>query len=78
MVLFGIYWPSHMVRVGWKVSSLPFCYSVQYPMERKSTKLCLNWLYRTQSGYELMVKELFESIFCVIIIFFLSVVDLNT
>ena len=25
-------------RVGWKVSSLPFYYSVQYSMERKSTK----------------------------------------
>ena len=25
-------------RVNWKVSSLPFFYSVQYSMERKSTK----------------------------------------
>ena len=27
----------------WKVSSLPFFYSVQYSMERKSTKRRLNW-----------------------------------
>ena len=33
---------------------------------------------RTQSGYELKVGELFESIFRVIMIFFLSVVDSNT
>ena len=29
-------------RVGWKVSSLPFFYSVQYSMERKSSKRRLN------------------------------------
>ena len=29
-------------RVNWKVSSLPFFYSVQYSMERKSTKRRLN------------------------------------
>ena len=32
----------------------------------------------TQSGYELKVKEPFQSIFRVIMIFFLSVVDSNT
>ena len=65
------------VRVGWKVTSLPFFYSVQYSMERKSTKRRLTGR-RTQSGYELKVRELFESIFRVIMIFFLSVVDSNT
>ena len=33
---------------------------------------------RTQSDYELKVRELFESIFRVIMLFFLSVVDSNT
>ena len=46
-------------------------------MERKSTKRRLTGR-RTQSGYELKVRELFESIFRVIMIFFLSVVDSNT
>ena len=32
----------------------------------------------TQSGYELKVRELFESLFRVIMIFFLSVIDSNT
>ena len=32
----------------------------------------------TQSGYELKVRELFESIFRVMMIFFLSVVDSNS
>ena len=64
-------------RVNWKVSSLPFFYSVQYSMERKSTKRRLTGR-RTQSGYELKVRELFESIFRVIMIFFLNVVDSNT
>ena len=64
-------------RVGWKVTSFPFFYSVQYSMERESTKRRLTGR-RTQSGYELKVRELFESIFRVIMIFFLSVVDSNT
>ena len=64
-------------RVGWKVTSLPFFYSVQYSTERKSTKRRLTGR-RTQSGYELKVRELFESIFRVIMIFFLNVVDSNT
>ena len=34
--------------------------------------------HRTQSGYELKVSELFESIFRLIMIFFLSIVDSNT
>ena len=42
-------------------------------MERKSTKR-----RTTQSGYELKVRELFESIFRVIMLFFLSVIDSNT
>ena len=46
-------------------------------MERKSTKRRLIGR-KTQSGYELNVRELFESIFRVIMIFFLSVVDSNT
>ena len=46
-------------------------------MERKSTKRRLTGR-KTQSGYELNVRELFESIFRVIMIFFLSVVDSNT
>ena len=46
-------------------------------MERKPTKRRLTGR-RTQSGYELNVRELFESIFSVINIFFLSVVDSNT
>ena len=33
---------------------------------------------RTQSGYGLKVTEIFESIFRVIVIYFLSVVDSNT
>ena len=64
-------------RVVWTVSSFPFFYSVQYSMERKSTKRRLTGR-RTQSGYELKVRELFESIFRVIMIFFLNVVDSNT
>ena len=47
-------------------------------MERKSTKRRLTDR-RTQSGYELKVRELFELIFRVIMIFFfLGVVDSNT
>ena len=64
-------------RVVWTVSSFPFFYSVQYSMERESTKRRLTGR-RTQSGYELKVRELFESIFRVIMIFFLNVVDSNT
>ena len=44
-------------------------------MERKSTKRRLN---QPQDTDELKVRELFESIFRVIMIFFLSVVDSNT
>ena len=64
-------------RVVWTVSSFPFFYSVQYSIERESTKRRLTGR-RTQSGYELKVRELFESIFRVIMIFFLSVIDSNT
>ena len=46
-------------------------------MERKSTKRRLTGR-STQSDYEVIVRELFESIFRVIMIFFLSVVDSNT
>ena len=45
-------------------------------MERKSTKRRLTGR-STQSDYEVIVRELFESIFRVIMIFFLSVVDSN-
>ena len=37
-----------VASVGWKVSSLPFFYSVQYWMERKSTKRRLNRLWDTE------------------------------
>ena len=37
-----------VASVGWKVSSLPFFYSVQYSMERKSTKRRLNRLWDTE------------------------------
>ena len=46
-------------------------------MERESTKRRLTGR-RTQSGYELKVRELFESIFRVIMIFFLSAVVSNS
>ena len=52
-------------------------YWTQYSMERKSTKRRLT-VRRTQSGYELKVRELLESIFRVIMISFLSVVNSNT
>ena len=51
--------------------------SIEYWPPRNSTKRRLN-RRRTQSGYELKVREIFESIFRVIVIFFLSVVDSNT
>ena len=64
-----------------KLSQVPlpgYSIAVQYSMERKSTKGCLNWP-KGHSGYELKVlRELFESKFRVLMIFFLSVIDSNT
>ena len=53
------------------VDFLSIEYWTQYSMERKSTKRRLTGR-RTQSGYKLKVRELFESIFRVIMIFFLA------